>query len=91
MHAEQYYDELWHDGEWDGWDDDDDGVYYSNTYRRTPSLRTCKFCGTEKLHWLMVDDRWKLHDSNGDMHRCGSNVIKNIRRIKRHEINREHQ
>jgi hypothetical protein len=85
-HAEMYWDRYEDDWDDEPWDD-----YYSNTYRRTPSLKTCKFCGTEKLHWLMVDDRWKLHDSNGDIHRCGSNVIKNIRRIKRHEINREHQ
>lgn len=30
----------------------------------------CKFCGKDGFSWQQVDGRWRLKDSNGNLHEC---------------------
>lgn len=78
----------------DPWDWDDE---YWCQYDREPedqySLpKTCKHCGANWLHWGITERGWRLFTEGNKLHVCKPYVaIKNIRRIKRHEISSEHR
>lgn len=31
---------------------------------------TCKHCGTKNLKWKMIENKWRLHDQNNNIHQC---------------------
>lgn len=35
-----------------------------------PPTKTCKFCGMDGLHWLKLNELWRLHDVNNTVHQC---------------------
>lgn len=36
-------------------------------------LVTCKYCGVTGLSWVEMKEGWRLHNADGDMHRCNRN------------------
>lgn len=32
--------------------------------------KRCRYCGKSGLRWDSIDGRWRLHESDGDVHVC---------------------
>ena len=77
-----YYLDLYWDEDW--YQDEDPFI--------PQSWKTCKHCGASWLHWGITEKGWRLFTEGNKLHVCKPYVaIKNVRRIKRHEISGEHQ
>jgi hypothetical protein len=38
--------------------------------------KSCRCCGKINLHWQQYDGKWRLFESNGCLHNCKSNPLK---------------
>ena len=49
--------------------------------RRT-GRNTCKYCGTETLHWSKKAGEWRLSDTKGKIHYCDDYKNRNKLKVK---------
>lgn len=60
------------------WGEHDDGfgpMYYSPRPRKTRPYPTCKYCSKSNLRWGRIDNRWMLHEVEGNIHNCPLNPL----------------
>ncbi len=55
--------------DWGVGEDWEQEQYDERQCREETEIKTCKFCGRNKLHWEQREDGWRLCDRRG-IHKC---------------------
>jgi hypothetical protein len=50
--------------------DDPEAVFWNPARSERKMPIKCKYCGVTGLHWVRVQERWKLHDKRDNPHFC---------------------
>jgi hypothetical protein len=66
----------WEGNEYDGFDYVDLPYGDCGPAFRPINYKTCRCCGERMLQWGNVDGKWRLFTTDGQLHRCPVNPLK---------------